>query len=97
MKTARPVAKPPPPVEKRPRCPRCGKRLIPDMTGAEYIRDSGTFNEETNKREGDRYTPASWTGEYKGYGHFCTLRCGTAYANAIIDARRARPSGRNSE
>jgi hypothetical protein len=23
-----------------------------------------------------------WTGTYKGYGEFCTLRCAAAYANA---------------
>lgn len=57
-----------PPVAKRPKCPQCQRRL---------------------KVEADvKYTPDghNYTGtySYRSYGHFCTLRCGTKYANRVI-------------
>ena len=64
----------PPPVKERPHCAFCGKRRVPEIHGGlQYI---------TGAYAGNRY----WTGRYKGYGRFCTLRCCERFANAAYAA-----------
>ena len=74
---------PPPPIADRPKCPACGKRLKPFITYDLEIEEydtppfgRGHHTVQTNHR---------WRGDYQGYGHFCTLRCGVRWANAVYD------------
>jgi len=62
-----------PPMDERPRCAGCGKRMRPQV--------HHTFHPEQKERV--RY----WTGRYDGYGAFCTLTCATHWANGTV--RRA--------
>lgn len=64
----------PPEPGKRPRCKCCGIELAPDP-------------ETVWKHEpGDhRMLGQRWTGRYKGYDGFHTLRCALAFARAAFD------------
>jgi hypothetical protein len=67
-----------PPVENRRTCPGCNKPLVP-KADIKFAPD------------GCRYT-GTWS--YACYGHFCTLRCATKFANACIDKLgRKHPNG----
>ena len=61
----------PPPVSERPKCENCAKPLRPSW------QNTICFESKTEAKQ--------WTGAYDSYGHFCTLRCGTQYANEMID------------
>lgn len=70
----------PPPKHERPMCPTCGKPLRPRMLKTrERVHDAAAF--------AFRVTRVWWGGAYKGYGHFCTLRCAAEYANTVVDQR----------
>ena len=62
----------PPPVAERPRCVGCGEPRKPY-----YQHDWDTFYMETREK--------FWDGEYQGYGHFCTMRCATRFANKVVE------------
>jgi ribosomal protein L34E len=59
-----------PPVADRPRCGNCNKTLKPINQLKRLRTDGQGF--VVNKR---------WTGQYRAYGHFCTLRCCNEFAN----------------
>jgi hypothetical protein len=67
-----------PPLNERPTCPCCGKRLTPRM------------NWESKRMPGPGYEVQRvnyrWSGSYRGYGKFCTLRCCEKFANAAYQA-----------
>jgi len=78
----------PPPMDERPRCGNCGKRLSPRLVremvlcrGQEAINGGKSY-----------YLDHGWqSGRYDSYGQFCTLRCGTAFANAAYRAGYRSP------
>lgn len=77
------ILKAPPPA--RPLCPNCHKPLRPVMDVKTRRRDTpgnehhaGGFDFEVVSKE--------WTGEYHGYGAFCTMRCCVSFANAAHKA-----------
>lgn len=64
-----------PKMDERPICPGCNERLQPMWNVVEYTSLAARTRGEPNK--------VRWDGSYHSYGSFCTLRCATAYANAI--------------
>lgn len=86
----------PPPIAERPRCGYCDKPLRPIIT-AEWVRverplgpvielpATGRLVQTGGGFESKR-GPSSWLGKYQSYGHFCTLRCADAFANAAYRA-----------
>ena len=69
-----------PAVNKRPVCPWCQKPLKVQIN---YANDEAEFSNIVAQREHIKGEIVSW--RYMSYGHFDTLRCGTAYANNAID------------
>lgn len=76
--------KKPPPVNERPICPGCGNPLRPAIAGGSAIHN-GRFDPSIDREQRE------WTGQYHGYGAFCTLRCAADFANAAfrVGYRRA--------
>lgn len=63
----------------RPRCVGCSKRREPWYVGCdEHGQHSSYFVASPTHR-------AFY--DWKGYGHFCTLRCATEWANRRVDRR----------
>lgn len=68
--------------EQRPKCPGCGEPRKPWFFSCDKdgdTRSNAVLSRTTHKRF------YGWA----GYGHFCTLRCATKWANAQIELRRA--------
>lgn len=76
----KPKAPPIPAVYKRPTCQWCQK---PMPISINYANDEGRMYSIINQLEYKKGDIVSW--RYTGYGHFCTLRCATAFANDYID------------
>lgn len=70
------IGTPPPATSLRPKCPGCDKPLRPNMT----VREWGSIVNGSPRI-------VEWSGNYEGYGFFCTLRCGCKFANRIIRQR----------
>lgn len=69
-----------PPMERRPRCAGCVRRLRP------YWK---TIKEESVPAPEFRRYTVEWQGQYHAYGAFCTLRCAADFANAVVKNRKA--------
>ena len=67
---------PPPHIIKRPRCPGCGVKMKPFIS----------TETKWNAAKGEAIVISrAWTGEYHGYGAFCSLRCAARWANRQWD------------
>src|SRR5215467_5401750 len=87
-----------PPASKRPRCPNCGKLLLPWVdTKVERRERKKTEAELQADRELDYHAVSNtiievvnvektFLGSYKGYDAFDTLRCAAEFANAAYRA-----------
>ena len=87
-----------PPASKRPRCPNCGKLLLPWVdTKTERRERDKTPEEIAYEREnyGTSVTSTvvevvnvekTFLGRYHSYGAFDTLRCAAEFANAAYKA-----------
>lgn len=64
----------------RARCPNCKKRLKVALNRSE---DEQKLSDLLHSKRHFRGEIVSW--RYTGYGHFCSLRCGTQWANNMID------------
>ena len=71
-----PITVPAPLNSMRPKCHWCARPLRPRY----YRRD-----DEGIRGYAIIATHRTWSGGYEGYGHFCTLRCGAAWANRAIN------------
>lgn len=72
----------PPPVAQRPKCPGCGEPRRPEIVVVSQrverpcpITGRPQLYHVAVARE--------WRGKYRGYGHFCRLRCAAEYANRV--------------
>jgi len=73
------IGDPPPKPAARPKCPACDKPLRPNIvTNTERDRTVPGFALREVSRE--------WTGHYRAYGAFCSLRCCEVFANAAYRA-----------
>lgn len=63
---------------RRPLCPGCGRQRIAVF---DYYNEGGVH--QYHRADAVRRRFYGW----KGYGHFCTMVCATAYANAVVAAR----------
>lgn len=61
----------------RPRCPGCNDPLRPRMKTTVFYDDGPQGR--------SRRAESEWMGSYRGYGHFCTLRCCERYANKVFE------------
>lgn len=69
-----------PPIGNRPRCPMCAKPLQPFNTTEWHRQNRPDGRFVTVKGE------TTWSGRYRCYGAFCTLRCCEAFANKAHQA-----------
>lgn len=96
------TTEPPPPIEERPICPCCKKRLRPRISKKTEGRVVGIFTTQGTAARGPEifekkeYVVVSraWLG-WHAYGHFCTMRCAVNWANRAVDQilGRHRPRG----
>jgi len=86
-----------PPIEKRPRCPNCGKILAPwtheererrELPSGNPMKSFGKGSSgELITSGGYEYVTVSKEFKgYRGYGAFDTLRCAAEFANAAYKA-----------
>lgn len=73
-------APPIPIVSRRHTCQWCQK---PMPVCINYANDEGRHYAIVTRLEYNKGEIVSW--RYSGYGHFCTLRCATSFANDYID------------
>lgn len=70
-----------PPVKQRPICPACRNTLAVSLR---YANDDLQFAHIV--KHGVRMKRGKVTGwHFKSYGHFCSMRCATRFANRIVD------------
>ena len=84
-----PITKGAPPMLRRPRCPNCHRPLTPWYSEVDANGDTWTGSKD---RSAWTAVARVFTG-YDSRGHFCTLRCGTEFANRIVSGRATTKKG----